>query len=430
MNMKLVRTVFTALLIFLIQPEIYSQDTPVAQDSIRSNAVRVFLDCRTCDMNYTREEIPYINYVRDVKEAQIYINVTTQNAGSGGNQYTYTFMGQGDFGGMTDTLVFTSSPDETSSIIREKRTNLLKIGLMRYVARTPLINEIEISHNSGLQAEEVIDRWNNWVFDLQIGPRFNAEESYKRLNLNNSVTISKITPDIKLEIDIEQSYNRQRFIQDDYDTTYIRSGESVDVLFVKSLGNHWSAGLFWDIQNSSEANFDLNTEFMPSIEYDLFPYSEATHKQLRILYNIGYQFSNYTDTTIYNLTKENLFRHELRIAYQVQEKWGSINLSLNGSNYFHDFSKNRIELDGFLRIRIIKGLSFSLNGGIGYINNRLNLAKGDLSEAERLLRLRQQATKYEVSAGVGINYTFGSIYNNVVNPRFGNGGGNEGGYGF
>ena len=27
---------------------------------------------------------------------------------------------------------------------------------------------------------------------------------------------------------------------------------------------------------------------MPGIEYDLFPYSESTRKQLRILYQIGY----------------------------------------------------------------------------------------------------------------------------------------------
>ena len=396
-----------------------AQENNTAADSVRSFAVKVFLDCRTCDMNYTREEIPYINYVRDVTESQIYINVTTQNAGSGGNQYTYTFAGQKEFAGLTDTLVYTSSPDQTSTEIRKKRTDLLKMGLMRYVARTPLFNEIEIGHNAELKSEEVIDNWRNWVFEIQVNPRYNSEESYKRLNLSNSFTVSKITSDIKLEIDFDQSYNRQRFIQGSYDTTYLRNSESVDLLFVKSLGEHWSAGLLWDIETSSAANYDLNFDFMPAIEYDLFPYSEATHKQLRVLYSIGYQHSNYSDTTIFNLMSENLFRHELRVAYQVQEKWGSVNISLNGSNYFHDWSKNRIELDGFIRIRLFKGLSLSVDAGVAYINNSLNLAKGDLTEAERLLRLKQQATKYQVGGGVGINYTFGSIYNNVVNPRFG-----------
>ena len=116
--------------------------------------------------------------------------------------------------------------------------------------------------------------------------------------------------------------------------------------------------------------------------------------------------------------EEHRLSQEINIAYQVQEKWGSINLSLYGSNYFHDFSKNTLAVDGYIRIRLIRGLSFSINGEARYINNRLNQRKGDLSEAERLLRLKQQATSFEVGASLSINYTFGSIYNNAVNPRF------------
>ncbi len=114
------------------------EDIESEKDPKRDNALRVFLDCRTCDMNYTREQIPYVNYVRDVKEAEVFILVSSQSAGSGGTQYTYTFKGQEKYLGMNDTLTYTSSPDETSMIIRERRTNLLKMGLMRYVAKTPL----------------------------------------------------------------------------------------------------------------------------------------------------------------------------------------------------------------------------------------------------------------------------------------------------
>ncbi len=224
---------------------------------------------------------------------------------------------------------------------------------------------------------------------------------------------------MKLEINFFQSYNRQRFIEGENDTTYIRNSESVNLMFVKSLGEHWSAGLRWNLRRSSESNYELRHQFMPAAEYDLFPYSESTHRQLRILYSAGYEYSNYMDTSIFNLKSEHRFRQDLRIAYQVQEKWGSVNLSVLGSNYFHDFTKNSIQIDGYIRIRIVKGLSFSINGEAGYINNRLNQRKGTISEAERLLRLKQQATKFEVGGSLSINYTFGSIYNNVVNPRFG-----------
>lgn len=383
----------------------------------RTGALKVFLDCR-CDINYIREEIPFINYVRDVTEAQVYIRLTSQNTASGGNQYTFSFQGLSEFKGINDTLVHTAYPDETSAMIREAQVDVLKIGLMRYISHTPMRREIDIRYTEGLKSEEVVDKWKNWVIDLQTSPRFSAEESYSNLNLFNSVNISKVTPDIKLEIDFDHSFNRQKYKGDDEETTYVRQSESVDILYVRSLGEHWSAGLTWGLGASSQANYNSNHEVMPAIEYDLYPYSKATHKQLRFLYSAGYQGSNYIDTTIFNLTNEHRFRQILRIGYQVQEKWGSVNVSLSGSNYFHDFAKNSIEVDGFVRIRVFKGLSMQVNGQAGYINDRLNQRKGALSEAERLLRLKQQATSFEVGASLSINYTFGSIYSNVVNPRF------------
>jgi len=388
--------------------------------NLRQDAARVFIDCSSCDMSYTRQEIPWINYVRDVREAQVYVLVTRQNSGNGGNLYTYVFQGMDMFAGMDDTLTYTSNPHESATEIRERRTNLLKAGLLRFASRTPVLHEIEITHGSAIEQEEVIDRWRNWVFEISTSPQYNSEESYKRLELENSLRITKVTPDIKLEIDFEQSYTRQRFIEDDLDTTYLRSYERMENLLVKSLGDHWSAGLILEMNSSTSENYDFNTMVMPSIEYDLFPYAEATHRQLRFLYSIGYQYSNYKDTTIYNKTSENLFGHQLRVAYQVQKKWGSIYFSLRGLNYFHDFSKNMVAADLFARIRIFKGLSLTLNLEAARINDQLSLRKGELSEAERLLRLRERATGYEIETGIGLTYTFGSIYNNIVNPRFGN----------
>jgi len=104
----------------------------------RQNAIRVFIDCARCDMNYIRDEIPYVNYVRDVKEAQVYILETSDQTGSGGRKYTFAFVGQMEFEGKNDTLVYSSRPDDPRDIRRIWRTQMLKMGLMPYVARTPL----------------------------------------------------------------------------------------------------------------------------------------------------------------------------------------------------------------------------------------------------------------------------------------------------
>jgi hypothetical protein len=416
------KTALLSLILSAILPfTLIAQETdPDQSGNMRKDAVKVFIDCSSCDMNFTRQEIPWVNYVRDVREAQVYVLVTRQNSGNGGDLFTYTFHGMDMFAGMDDTLTFTSNPYETSTEIRQKRTTILKAGLLRFASRTPLIHEIEISNGSEIEQEVVTDKWRNWVFEISTSPEYSAEETYKRLNIRNSIRVTKVTPDIKFEIEFDQSYTRQRFIEEDLDTTYIRSFERIENLFVKSLGDHWSAGLIWNINTSTSENYDLNTSVMPSIEYDLYPYAEATHRQLRFLYSIGYQFNDYTDTTIYNKTRENLFGHQLRVAYQVQKKWGSIYFSLRGLNYFHDFSKHMIASDLFARVRLFKGLSLTLNLEAARINDQLNLRKGELSEAERLLRLREQATGYEFQAGIGLSYTFGSIYNNIVNPRFGN----------
>ncbi len=426
MKKTVILTCISYLLGILVPELLFGQDIKVPVDTSRKNAVKVFIDCHSCDMNYTRQQIPYVNYVRDVREAQVYILVTNQEAGSGGEQYTITFQGQEEFKGMNDTLIYTSNPDETSPIIREKKTNLMKMGLMRYVAKTPVFNEIEIRHNADLEQEEVIDRWNYWVFELGTEPQYQSEEANKQLELRNSINISRVTPEMKLQIELDQFYNREKFIENvntdsASSSTYITNQKELNNLFVKSLGDHWSAGIKWNIGSSTRENYSFKTDFLPSIEYDLFPYSEATHRQLRFLYSVGYQYNNYKDSTIYNKIKESLYRQEFNIAFQVQKKWGSINLALLGSNYFHDFSKNRLELLSEINVRIIKGLSLRIEGGIAHINDQLSLKNEEVSEADRLLKLRELATKYRVEGGIELTYTFGSIYNNVVNPRFGNG---------
>ena len=431
MKTNLLSTLLYIFLIAFLSQRVIAQEKVSTSDTLRKGAVKIFLDCQSCDINFTRQQINFVNFVRDVKEAQVFILITQQNAGSGGTQYTFTYQGLDIFKGMNDTLVYTSNPDETSTIVREKKTNMLKLGLMKYVARTPVFSQIEIINNSELEQEQVIDKWNNWVFTLSTEPQFRSEESDKQLNLRNGINITKVTPDIKFELELDQSYSRRRVIEEEgEDTTYVTNEFQGDNLLVKSLGEHWSAGVKWNIGSSTRENYSFRTDILPSVEYDLFPYSEATHRQLRFLYSVGMQYNSYNDSTIYNKLKENLFKQEFNVAFQIQKKWGSVNLSLLASNYLNDFSKNRVELNSSLNFRIFKGLALQISGGVAHINDQVNLKKGDISEADRLLELRELSTQYRIEGGIGLTYTFGSIYNNIVNPRFGfGGGGGQGGPG-
>ena len=387
----------------------------------REKAVKIFIDCERCDMNYIREQIPYVNYVRDVREAQVYILEAGDMTGSGGRKYTYAFVGQLDYEGLNDTLEYSSLPDDTSDQIREQRTQMLKLGLMRYVARTPLYDEVLIDASEVVEKQEVIDRWKNWVFEMSAEPNFEGEQSIKELSLRNSLSAVKINHDWKIEMYFNNRFTRTKYTYEDTLYTRTRSSKSLNNLVVKSLGEHWSVGMRVNLLSSTYNNINFSIDVFPSIEYNIFPYSESTHRQLRILYGIGNSYSSYLDTTIYNQVSDNLLQQKLQIAYQVQEKWGSINVSLEESNYFHDLSKNRIELNGFIQIRIVKGLSLRIRGGAARINDQLALVKGELSEADILLQLQELETSYQLDGQIGLTYTFGSIYNNIVNPRFGNG---------
>ena len=411
---------FISVLVLGQEPE--NALEPEADTSVqRVNGLRIFIDCARCDMNFIRDEVPYVNYVRDVKEAQLYILETREQTGSGGNKYTYAFVGQQEFAGMNDTLVYSSRPDDTRDYQRIWRTQMLKMGMMPYVAKTPLYSEVLINPTDAVEHQVVEDKWNNWVFELEAEPDFEGEESFKELELRSSASVSKITHDWKLELDFDHRYTRTKYTYDDTVNTNYKSFWGIDLLAVKSLGDHWSAVIKSDLISSSYNNTDLAIVVMPSLEYNIFPYSQSTHRQLRVLYGVGPSYRIYNDSTIYDQIEELLWQQELQIAYQVQEKWGSINVALGGSNFFHDFTKNRIELSGFISIRIFKGLSLRVRGGAARINDQLNLVKGEASEAEILLQLQELETSYNLEGGLGLTYTFGSIYNNIVNPRFGNG---------
>jgi hypothetical protein len=85
-------------------------------------------------------------------------------------------------------------------------------------------------------------------------------------------------------------------------------------------------------------------------------------------------------------------------------------------------SKYELELFGTVSWKIVKGLSFSVYGGYSKIRNQISLPRGSASLEEVLLQRRQLETGYSYWGGFGISYSFGSIYNNIVNPRFGNSG--------
>jgi hypothetical protein len=411
------KKVIFLLLIIINNLPLLSQETSTKPDTLRKDALNVFMDAS----DYVKKEIPYVNYVRDTKDAGVYIMSTNQNTGSGGMKFTYFLVGQHEFAGMRDTVSFVATPDETTEGRRQKEVTTLKMALMRYVAKTPLSKYMQISFSEPLSETVSTDKWNNWVFTSQLYLYGYNEKTYKYNYISGSLLSSHITEKWKINFNVRYSQYHNKFILKDTTLKSINDTKSLNTLIVKSISDHWSYGGSAFISSSTYANAKISYSMVPGIEYDLFPYSESTKRQLRLLYSVGYNHVNYIDSTIYDKMEDDLWLHSISASYKVVQKWGSIDVNLTYKNFLHDWSKNNLSFSGEMSLRVAKGLQVTFWGGASLIHDQLGLIKEDyLTDDAILLQRKELATQYQYYAQFGFTYTFGSIYNNVVNPRFGN----------
>ncbi len=162
---------------------------------------------------------------------------------------------------------------------------------------------------------------------------------------------------------------------------------------------------------------DLSVSVSPALEYSIYPYVEAIRREITVVYRFNIERNDYIDETIYGQTEETLYRQSLALRSRFRQPWGNLFASLEASNYMHDFSKNRVELDGFIDVRLFQGFSLRVSTEIELIRDLITLPAGESSLEDILLRQRQIATDFTMEFGVGISYTFGSAFNSIVNPR-------------
>lgn len=407
------------VLLVLLYFNAFSQNELSVSDSLRKDALKVFMGAS----DFIKKEIPFVNYVRDIKEAQVYIISTSQRTGSGGTEFTYFLVGQHEFSGMKDTVSYASSPDDTYEHRRQKEVDVLKMALIRYVQRTPLAKYFSISFSAPIKEEVSIDKWKSWVFRSRVNGYFNGQKSYSTRDIYGSISANKITSDWKLSFSLDFSNGKDQFTIGNDKISSENKSRSFDALVVKSLGEHWSVGGTSNMGSSSYSNLDMRFRFLPGIEFNVFPYSQSTRRMLKFTYYAGVAFHDYTQVTIYDKTNEWLLGQNVEAVYRVVQKWGSVNLGSYYRNYFHDWKLNNLSLSGTIDFRITKGLNFNFGGGYSIVHDQINLVKGGASAEEILLRRKELETQFSYYTYFGLSYTFGSIYNNVVNPRFRNSGG-------
>jgi hypothetical protein len=406
-------------LVLAAVPALFAQEGTAEIEALKKTAPRVFLDCGSCDINYIKTEITFVNYVRDRNEAQVHVMITTLRTGSGGREYTVSFLGQNEFAGVNDVQTYYAGKLDTDDEVRMGLVKVLKIGLVPYVARTPIASRIALNWSPEDKPAEGPDRWNYWVFSLSASGYFRGESTYKYRSLHLNGSANRVTPDLKIGLSLSAYQSGDKFILEDGTIDSVSESAGFSGLFVKSLSDHWSAGAYVELESSSFSNMDLSLTVAPALEFNLFPYAESTRRQLRFLYRLGFRSVRYREETIYLKTSERLWGESLSASLELKEKWGSISTSLEGSHYFHDARKYRLEIFSICSLQLVKGLNAYVIGSASRTHDLLGLPRGGATLEEVLLQRRQMATSYNYFAAVGLSFTFGSVFTNVVNPRFG-----------
>ncbi len=399
---------------------------------VQNNRLHVFLDAqvRGIDRDYIQTELDWVDWVRDQRDADVHILITTQGAGSGGRAYTFDFLGRGRFASLTDTLTYVSSQTDTEDEVRREIARVLRMGLVPYLMRTEMAGRIDLDLEEMEREEEEVtpqeDPWNYWIFRLGLSGNMEEEASSKERSVDGSFSARRITADWKTEFEIEGDYGEDRRQLSDGVVTNFTHDLQFDALIVRSLGPHFSAGLRFDVSSDTRTNQRLNVRGAPAFEWSLYPYEEFTRRQITLQYTVGGDYFDYYEETIYGKTEERELDQALELSLEFTQPWGTARSSLEVSHYFSDINKYRLSLFSRWDIRLFRGFSLNLFGRGSRIHDQLYIPSREASDEEVLLRIRRLRTNYDLEFRVGLSYTFGSIFNPVVNPRLGGGGGGRG----
>lgn len=404
--------------------------------------LRVFLDCQQhvpgCDFDYLRTQMTWIEWVRNRQDAGVHLLMTTQETGAGGRSYTMMLIGQADFANRTDTLTFASPPATTDDERRQLVARWIRIGLLPFAAHTALAPGLDVAYAgppgaNRAQTRPTNDPWNYWVFEVEAGTSLEGESLQQSSSLEGGVTARRVTRRWKLDLSLDGHYDESRYtLAEDSTTTAIQRRYGFDGLAVRSLGGHWSVGLVGSTSSSTYSNQKLAVRVAPGLEYDIFPYGESTSQQLTFLYTLGPRYYDYEEQTLYGKLQDRILDQTLDVSLSLRQPWGTVYSAVQGRHIVHwqpavttaqasaaaQAAKYRLSWRGDVEVNLVRGLSLNLHGRYSRVHDQITLPAGEASDEEILLQLRELQTDYTYRFSVGLSYTFGSIHNDIVNPRF------------
>ena len=384
----------------------------------QSEKVKVFLSCR-CDDDFIKQNTLVFDYVRDRTLSDIEVFVFEISNAGGGRKYSFEYKGKNAFQNM-DNEISTNIPTNLTFVeAREKLLKTYKLGMVYFLQNTSFQNQLEVNfYDDKNKPEELsLDQWKNWVFEVSGSFNLENEKSIKEEEYNLGLEVDRVTEMWRIRSDFGMRRSVKFFSGDEESYNSERKRTFFSGSIVKSLSNHFSTGVFGYYLNDTFRNYRSFVNFSPALEYNFIPYSEVLTREITLAYKIGYNFYEYFEKTIYGFLNQEMFNQSLTLNLRYREKWGSIYSYLVASQFLDQPDQNRLTLNNNINLRIVRGLSLRISGNFQLIRDQINLPQGEASIEDLLLRQRQISTNFQNRISLGLSYTFGSIFNNIVNTR-------------
>jgi hypothetical protein len=419
--------VFTLSLAVTPATAVSAQNPPSPTPS--ASPVRVFIECidASCDQEFFRTEITFVDHVRQRQDADVHLLVTGESTAQGGRAVTLSFFGQGRFAGREQVLRDSFLVADSADVIRREMVRVISVGLVPFAVESPAIDSLSVSIQKKAATAAVqqtqSDPWNRWSFRLSLQGNAGGEASSKYSSIFSNVTANRTTTNLKLNVNVFQSYRENTFTLPD-GTKFISPNREYGVsgLAAKAIDGHWSTGTRAQYYSSTFSNQDASWYAAPAIEYDIFPYSDSTRRLLTLQYSAGVRGFRYGEETIYGKLEETRAAQLVVVAVSARQRWGTISGQFEAASFVPDFDLNHQSGFGNVNLNLVKGLSLNLNGSLSWIRDQIYLPAQEATTEEVLVQQRQLATNYRYNMFFGVSYTFGSIFSQVVNARMNSGG--------
>lgn len=396
------------------------------RDTVQGAALRAYLDCVVwgCDRDFLVTEMKWVNWMRERLDGEVHLLVTSEATGSGGNRYTVVAIGQKQFAGRADTLMYTANANDSDDPRRRGLLRVISQLLLPYAARTSIGPRLSVSFAAPSATAGVTaaarDRWNFWTYGISANGYANGEKRQSSSEIYGSLDANRTTEAWKIRVSGNLSYSQSAYsFSDGTEYASLQRSFGLSTLAVKSVTPHWSIGGRVTGNRSDYYNTNLNVIAAGAVEWDYYPYEQFARRKFTVLYSVGMQHYNYRETTIYDRDNETRPLHTLNIGLSRRQPWGSANVSVNGSQYLNALKYNNLGVGGSADIRIGKGFSVNFFGNASRVRDQLYLPRGEATDADVIARQQSLSTNYRYFLGAGMRYQFGSIFNSVVNPRFG-----------